>query len=160
MTIRLSSVILLLLTGVGCGEVLPTDVVGYEDRCVQLNVERIAPTHCRQPGCDDPETDDPHDGFKNVYACGLDEAAIIARQPGEAWPDGTMIVKESTKAVQGHVWLIATMQKTAGSWAWAEYTRNFDGEDFRKVPVAQEFCIDCHRKVQVADYVYTVYEAR
>lgn len=63
----------------------PDDVAGYASRCVRLNASAIPP----YPG-------DPHAGMKNVYACDVDQS--IVRANTRPFPDGTLIVKESTRA--------------------------------------------------------------
>ncbi len=146
-SVRAFPLVLILL--VGCGEKLPDDIPGYDTRCVKLNPTEIPPEH----------SDDPHDGFKNVYACGMTEAEVAARTPGDVWPDGTIIVKESSMPAQDHIWLIATMRKESGAWKWDEYTRNFADDDFLRLPISEDVCIDCHKKVAAIDWVYTQYQA-
>ncbi len=133
-------------TLVACGDTLPADVEDYQSRCVQLNVDPIPPYE-----------GDPHAGFKNVYACDVDEAQLLAGT--RPFPEGTLIVKESTKEGQEAPWLVATARKGAGqgvdSWQWDEYTRNFPDEEFRRILAKQSTCTDCHKRVQDADYIFT-----
>lgn len=133
----------------GCGEELPADVAGYAERCVKMNAKLIEPTD-----------DDPHEGYKNVYACNIEAADLLtaAGAPALPYPDGTMIVKESSRENQDYVWLIATARKQGGAWRWDEYTRNFPEEEFVRIAASEKVCIDCHTKVEAADFIYTVYQ--
>lgn len=104
-----------------------------------------------------PTADDPHDGHKRVWACDVD-AAVVAETPrslDDPWPDGTLIVKDSVKEHQGYVWLVATARKTDGRWSWREYTRNFEGDDFLRILAPESVCVDCHRKAETSDWIYT-----
>ncbi|HIA02393.1 MAG TPA: hypothetical protein EYN66_10855 [Myxococcales bacterium] len=142
--------LVLVLFLAGCGEPLPADVEDYanSENCFQMNAELIAPTE-----------DDPHEGFKNVYACNITPEDLISESgaPIFPYPPNTLIVKESRKETQDYVWLIATAKKTGGTWEWAEYTRNFANEEFIKIPAPASVCTDCHKKAKAADYIFTVY---
>ena len=130
----------------GCGEPLPDEAKGAAERCIQMNREPLHAT-----------PDDPHEGIKNVYACGISQEDLAARKVGEPYPDGTLIVKESSREDQDYVWLVATMKKVDGAWEWREYTRNFASEDFLRLGVPEQTCIDCHTKVAGNDFLYQVY---
>jgi hypothetical protein len=135
--------LVLLLTS-ACGSTLPGDVPGYEARCPQMNAQPIP----RYSG-------DPHEGIKNVFACNLGLELLLAN--ARPFPDGTLIVKESTREGEGFPWLIATARKQGGSWRWDEYTRNFDREVFRHILVGESVCTGCHVKAQTADWIFTSY---
>lgn len=130
------------LAGASCGESLPPDVEGYEARCIKMSPEPIP-----------PYDGDPHRGMKNVYACGVDRALVEAN--ARPFPDGTMIVKDSTR--DGTRWLIATARKQGGAWRWDEYTRNFDNEEFVHIVSGQGVCVGCHERARTFDYIYTRY---
>ncbi len=100
-------------------------------------------------------SDDPHEGEKNVYACG----ALASKLQANARPfdDGVVIVKESIRRDSDYPWLVSTARKTDSGWRWEEYTRNFADEPFLSIPVGENVCIDCHRRVQGADWIFTVY---
>lgn len=134
-----------------CTEGLPSDVEGYAERCILLNASPIPSTG----------SSDPHEGVKNVYACNVtaDQLRDGAGKQIIPYPDGTLIVKESRRDGQPHVWLIALMRKEAGTWQWSEYNRNFDDQDFGKLAVKESVCTGCHNKVEAADWVYTPYTA-
>ncbi|MFT5430831.1 MAG: hypothetical protein ACI9OJ_001509 [Myxococcota bacterium] len=144
--------VILGLFSTGCGDTLPEEVMGYRTRCIQMNVEPIEPTAA-----------DPHDGFKDVFACNvtLDQLRDPSNgAPVRPFPDGTMLVKESSKEGQDYPWLVATMEKKSGTWEWHEYTRNFGDEDFVHIVGGPSVCTDCHRTVEALDWVYTTYESR
>ena len=99
-----------------------------------------------------------HQGHKNIYACGITEEALIARQENnDPYPDGTLIIKESQKEHQSAPWLIAIVEKKNGTWQWAEYTRNFADQEYLKAPVGEDKCIGCHKDAKNADYIFTTY---
>lgn len=147
---RFKSRLVLALVGVvGCGTTLPEDVQDVASRCVRLNPNPIPPTR-----------DDPHSGFKVVYACNVEESFL--KEGTLPYPEGTVIVKESTKEDEDAPWLVATARKGPGqgasSWQWDEYTRNFEDEDFRRILAGQGVCIDCHKGVESLDYIFTRYQ--
>ena len=116
----------------------------FEEACIRMNLEEIP-----------PYPDDPHSGYKHVYAC-HDEDGVVLEAP---YPEGTRIVKASRKSGQDFPFLIATAEKQNGEWEWTEYTRNFDGETFLKLPLAQSVCTDCHAAVaDTRDWIFTEFE--
>lgn len=130
----------------GCAEELPDDVADYRERCIRMNAEPIAVT-----------SDDPHEGVKDVFACNV-ELEVLLRQE-RPFPDGTIIVKESTRSDSDFPWLVATARKQGEGWAWDEYTRNFDNEPFLRILGGESSCIDCHRRVEAVDWIYTFFSA-
>lgn len=127
---------------------LPGHVDGYEERCIKMNLEEVPPT-----------PHDPHDGYKNIYACNVELQALL---DGSAipYPEGTMIVKESFREGEDFPWLLATAEKKSGSWEWKEYKRNFANEDFVKILASEQVCIDCHKAVKDSgDWMFTFYES-
>lgn len=127
-----------------CSPTLPSDVPGYESRCLRLNAQPIP----RYAG-------DPHKGMKNVYVCNASMEQVKANT--RPFPDGTLIVKDSTREGELHTWLIATARKESGSWRWDEYTRNFGDEDFRQILAGESVCTGCHVKARDADWIFTTY---
>ncbi|MDZ4697087.1 MAG: cytochrome P460 family protein [Deltaproteobacteria bacterium] len=124
----------------GCGADLPEDIRNYETLCTPMATAG-------------PYDDDPHSGNKRIFACNVDKAFLAAGT--RPFPDGTIIVKESTKPRQCAPWLIATMRKQAGKWSWAEYTRNFADEDFGELLVPSSTCTGCHDDAKDADWVFS-----
>jgi hypothetical protein len=136
------------LLAIGCGgETLPSDVADYETKCQRMNAHPIA----RYDG-------DPHAGNKNVYACNVDRIVLEANT--RPFPEGTVIVKTSTKEDVAYPWLIATARKQGGSWHWDEYTRNFEDEEFVRILASEAVCTDCHRRAERADWVFTTFTKR
>lgn len=130
--------------GASCGSSLPDDVPGYEERCVRMNARPI------------PLYDgDPHQGTKNVYACGVAASAVEANT--RPFPEGTLIVKESTQQEQSFPWLIALARKQDGMWRWDEYTRNFGDEEFRHNLAPASLCTGCHARARPLDWIFTTY---
>ncbi len=127
-----------------CGSALPDEVSDYKTRCTRLNAQPIARSDA-----------DPHKGVKNVYACNISVALLQDNQ--RPFPEGTMIVKESTREGDSFAWLIATAQKQKGTWQWNEYTRNFADEDFRHIISGESVCTGCHIKAKAADWIFTGY---
>jgi hypothetical protein len=141
--VALACIVALLFSG--CAEPFPLELEGYEEACVRLTAEEIP-----------PYPDDPHYGFKHVYACHVAEE-LVGELP---YPDGAVIIKASRKPQHDYPFLVATAKKTAGLWRWAEYTRNFEGEPFLKLPIAEQVCTDCHGAVSESlDWIFTGFEA-
>lgn len=105
----------------------------------------------------EPYPDDPHLGHKRVYACAVDQALVV--MGSRPFPQGTIIVKESTRTHENEPWLIATARHRSGGWQWDEYTRNFPDEPYRRIPVAQEKCTGCHGDGRSRDPIFTRYAA-
>lgn len=102
---------------------------------------------------DIPKTkDDPHQGVKNVYACGVPMENVRSLEP---FPEGTIIVKESTRSDSDYSWLVATARKSSGRWSWNEYSRNFSDEPFLSILPGEQVCVDCHKKAAALDWIYT-----
>lgn len=132
-----------LLVG-ACSSTLPGDIPGYDSRCVRMNPTPIART---EP--------DPHNGVKNVYACNVPMPALEANQ--RPFPDGAIIVKESRRDGQAHVWLIATARKQGGTWKWNEYTRSEANGAFKHILAPESVCTGCHDRVDDQDWIFTSY---
>lgn len=128
-----------------CASELPDDLANYRTECVLMN------------GVPIPEagSDDPHQGEKNVYACNL--PVEIVSQNVRPFADGVVIVKESTRKDSDFAWLVATARKADGRWRWNEYSRNFSNEPFLHILAGEQVCIDCHQRVEAADWIYTQY---
>jgi cytochrome P460 len=139
---RRSTVAFVLALTAGCEASLPEDVEDYAARCLKMNPTEIP-----------PYDGDPHRGFKNVYACNVDRALVQANT--RPFPDGTIIVKESTRPGESAVWLVATARKQGGGWHWDEYTRNFADESLRRNLAGQSICTGCHQHAQAADWIFT-----
>ena len=127
-----------------CAETLPDDVTDYREDCTKMNAEPLP-----------KRADDPHEGVKDVYACNVPEADLVANE--RPFPDGTIIVKEATRSDANYPWLVATARKLDGEWQWDEYTRNFEDEDFVHIISGESVCIDCHDSAKDRDWIFTRY---
>ena len=143
--LRITLVGVMAATTIGCGEPLPPRFESYEASCIRMTAEEVP-----------PYPDDPHYGFKHVYACEV-EAEHVGEPP---YPDGTVILKTSRQEEHTHPYLIATAEKVDGQWRWAEYMRNFEWEPFLKLPISEQVCTDCHAAVSDSlDWIFTGLEA-
>jgi len=128
---------------------LPGDVAGYE-KWLKLNAQLIPPSG----------GGDPHNGTKNVYANQARATIAPNGQQKFPYPDGCIIVKESTRPGANFIGLIAIMRKAKGSdpahndWTFVEYTRGGADDAFREVAKGAA-CWDCHSGAANTDYVYT-----
>lgn len=102
--------------------------------------------------------DDPHEGEKNVFACGVSFDRLVDNV--RPFPDGAVVIKESIRKDSDFPWLVATTRKSAGRWHWEEYSRNFEDEDFVAILPSESVCIDCHRAAEAVDWIYTFYSPR
>jgi hypothetical protein len=93
--------------------------------------------------------------MKNVYACDADTSFVEANT--RPFPDGTTIIKESTREGESFVWLIAIARKEDGAWRWDEYTRNFEDEELRHGLASLSTCTGCHVRARSADWIFTRY---
>ena len=130
----------LALATAACSDVLPDDARDPAARCIRLNAQPIPPT-----------ARDPHAGTKNVYVCDADPD----RRP---FPDGTLVVKQSTRAGESFPWLVATARKRAGAWQWDEYTRNFADEELVHNLAAESVCTGCHVRARDLDWIFTSFD--
>jgi len=78
-------------------------------------------------GAEDCAASDPGTGERFVIEAGV-----------EAWPDGSIIVKEGFDG--GSLDLLAIMKKEGGEWFYAEY----DGDGETLYSGTPELCTDCH----------------
>ncbi|CAN5534140.1 hypothetical protein BH09MYX1_BH09MYX1_64840 [soil metagenome] len=80
----------------------------------------------------------PHGDQVEIFVNPTLQAAIDAKMPLTAWPDGSLIVKDGFKS--GTFKLVAVMEKRAGAWYFAEYEA--DGTvDYSGSP---SLCVNCH----------------
>lgn len=146
---RTTALLLSLPALAACAEPLPADLEGFRERCIRMNADPI------------PEKDaDPHRGVKDVWACNVaqDQLPDADGNVPFPYPDGTIIVKESTREGQDYPWLIATARKKGGTWEWEEYTRNFPDQEFLKIYAKETVCTDCHTDAaESSDWIFTVY---
>lgn len=147
-TLATSGLLVAMSAGlIACGDTLPDDVQGYETRCLLMTPTPLP-----------PREDDPHDGHKNVYACGVPLAFLQAGT--RPFPEGALIVKASTRPGQSFPWLVATARRRQDGWRWDEYTRNFDNEPLQRLLVPQSTCSGCHEQARGVDWIFTTWGPR
>jgi hypothetical protein len=133
---------------------LPADVAGYRT-WLRMNAEPI-PIHGAA---------DAHFGTKDVWVNQPREVLApggIRRLP---FPDGTVLLKESTRPGRDFVGLVSIMRKRAGTdpdhgdWEFVEYGRASAGEALAEVGRG-EICWTCHAFAasRQQDWVYTTLE--
>ncbi len=128
---------------------LPPDVTGYES-WLRMNAAPI-PVH---------PVGDAHFGTKNVYVNQDRDTLAPGGVQQFPFPDGTIIVKESTRPDRDFIGLVSIMRKRAGSdpehgdWQWVEYGRS--SADGAFVEVGDDaICWTCHRLREPWDWVFT-----
>ena len=94
----------------------------------------------RAPGYDArTPSNAPHGGEVDIYINDTLAVALAANEPLDAWPNGSLIVKDGFD--DGDLDLVAVMEKRLTGWYWAEY--GDDGEAlYSGTP---DLCVDCHR---------------
>lgn len=88
----------------------------------------------------------PHADEVDIYVNDVVAAALDAGAPLEAWPAGSIVVKDGFDG--GDLELVAVMEKRDDGWFWAEY---YDGND-AKYSGRPDICLDCHERGG-SDYV-------
>jgi hypothetical protein len=128
---------------------LPDDTAGY-NTWLRLNANPIPPI----------DGGDAHRGTKNVFVNQTREAIAPGGQQQFPYPEGTIVVKESTRPGADFIGLIAIMRKKQGSdpahndWTFVEYTRNAADAEFSEV-ASGGVCTGCHSGARDTDYVWT-----
>lgn len=127
-----------LVSGIGCGD--DQDPEGAAALLTQVQAADYR-SWARAPGY---ETREPsraaHGDSVDVFINDVVVDALANGVSGNAWPEGSIIVKDGYDG--GDLFLIAIMEKRAdGEWFWAEYN---DGGDslFSGTP---QICLGCHR---------------
>lgn len=130
---------------------LPLSTAGY-DGWLRMNAKPIASYN-----------GDPHNGTKNVFVNQTRATLAPAGQRRFPYPDGTILVKESTRPGADFIGLVAIMRKVEGSdpahndWKFIEYTRNRADASFT-VAAKDAVCWNCHAGAAQTDYAFTVLE--
>jgi hypothetical protein len=127
---------------------LAADIAGYES-WLRMNAEPIL-VH---------PVGDAHFGTKNVYANQTRDAIAPGGVQQFPYPDGTILVKESTRPGRDFIGLVSVMRKRAGSdpehgdWEWVEYARSSGEEAFAEVG-RDAICWTCHGLREPWDWVF------
>jgi hypothetical protein len=85
----------------------------------------------------------PHGSFVDIYINDVVEQALLA-EPGtlEAWPVGSIIVKDGWEDAEGTLRFVALMEKTDDGWYWEEYADdNLESPLYAGSPGV---CVNCH----------------
>jgi hypothetical protein len=80
----------------------------------------------------------PHGNEVDIYVNDVVASALAAGEPLEAWPEGSLIVKDGWDG--SDLELIAAMEKRSDGWYWAEW----DGEGSSLYSGKPAVCADCH----------------
>jgi hypothetical protein len=95
----------------------------------------------RAPGYEQRRLSDaPHGGSVDIYVNDIVADALAAGEPLEAWPAGSVIVKDGYSSISNAHALVAAMEKRADAWFWAEWDEDGDAA-YSGTP---ELCTDCH----------------
>jgi hypothetical protein len=93
----------------------------------------------RAPGYEQRrKSEAPHGGAVDIYVNDVVQRALVEQLALEAWPDGSLIVKDGWDGSE--LELVAAMKKVDGRWFWAEY----DGEGDALYSGTPELCTECH----------------
>jgi hypothetical protein len=89
-----------------------------------------------------PAAGGPHGAYLDMFVNDAMQAAIDAGDPIDAWPEGSIVVKDAYADEEGSdLRFIAAMEKEDGAWFWAEY--HDDGE-VAFAGVEEPTCTGCH----------------
>ena len=98
------------------------------------------------PGYESKRTSNaPHGDQVIIYVNDVLAQALAARAQIDAWPEGSLIVKDGFDGAD--LELVAVMEKRANGWYWAEYAADGDAS----YSGSPDLCTDCHRSGD--DYV-------
>ncbi|MCB9569093.1 MAG: cytochrome P460 family protein [Myxococcales bacterium] len=101
------------------------DREGADDLLDRIEGDAFRTTYARAPGWEtprSPKAGGPHGDFLDIYVNETMSAAIAAGEPLDAWPVGSIIVKESWASVDAEEpdFLVA-MERQAEGWFWGEW---------------------------------------
>lgn len=99
----------------------------------------------RAPGWETPRqpaAGGPHGSFLDLYVNDTVAEAVAAAAPLDAWPEGSLIVKDAWADEAGQdLRFVAAMEKREGRWFWAEYRGN---DDAVVEAIEPSQCTGCH----------------
>jgi len=126
-----------LLLVIGCGD-------NQDDAGARRLLKRVRDDHYRSwdraPGFESRrKSNAPHSEEVDIYVNDVIADALAVGEPLEAWPEGSIVVKDGFDG--GDLDIIAIMEKRNDGWYWAEYDDDGD-PDYSGHP---DVCIDCHR---------------
>lgn len=131
--------ILATLTLLACGDAEePDEAIALYDRIHAEDYRSFA----HAPGYDTTQpSNTAHSDQVDIYVNEVVATALEAGEPLEAWPIGSLIVKDGFSDDGEHA-LIAAIDKRDDGWFWAEWTDPADAE--AKFSGSPEICTDCH----------------
>ena len=117
-----------------------------EDLLEQVQDEGYRDNWRRAPGWEDPLMEaegGPHGSYIDLYINDVMAEAIDSGESLDAWPEGSIIVKDGFSDENGETLRFVTlMEKRSGSdWFWAEYDSNLK-VDF--AGLNESTCTGCH----------------
>ena len=93
----------------------------------------------RAPGYEKRRSSDTsHAGEVDIYVNDVVATALASGEPLEAWPEGSLIVKDGWDG--SDLDQVAAMEKRSDGWYWAKW----DGEGSSLFSGKPEVCTDCH----------------
>lgn len=137
---RLARLALVALLPAACADRNEADALRQ-----QLLDDDYRTTYARAPGWPDPRQPSqggPHGSFVDIYVNDVVEDALLVGEALEAWPEGSIVVKDGwDSATGGELRYLAFMERRADGWFWGEYRGN------GRVVAAglnDRRCADCH----------------
>ena len=133
--------LLLMAAAVGCKET--PDDEGFREQLEAVDYRNFA----RAPGYESPRAAStaPHGDFVDIY---MNDVVVDALANGpldaplDAWPDGSLIVKDGWGSADGDDWeFLAAMEKRDQQWFWAEYR---GGDEVIYAALEDPTCTGCH----------------
>jgi hypothetical protein len=129
--------LVITLCGVGCGGE-EIDRSGARDLRERIQADEYE-TWDRAPGYESPQPSLRAHGDTAIVFVNEVVTSALLEQGLSAWPEGSLIVKESFTG--GEFALLAAMEKQAGEWFYAEWD---DGGQV-KYGGRPDICVDCHQ---------------
>ena len=131
---------MLVLGGVGCGDnnQAPEEAQALWDRIQAEDYQNFA----RAPGYETTRPSAaPHGANVDIYVNEVVQNVLAAGEPIDAWPLGSLIVKDGFNT-DGELEIVAVMDKRESGWFYAEWIGldNTDA-DYSGQPAV---CVNCH----------------
>lgn len=120
---RLACLLVLALGSTACADRSEADELRD-----QLESDDYRSTYARAPGWEQarqPSAGGPHGAFVDIYVNDVIEDALASCAALQAWPEGSIIVKDGWSAAQGGDYeYLAFMERRADGWFWGEFRGN------------------------------------
>lgn len=112
----------------------------------QIQADDYRSTYARAPGWENPRQPadgGPHGSFIDIYVNDVVVDALEAGGPLEAWPEGSLIVKDGFSDAEGQNLRFVTLmeKRSGGDWFWAEFNSDLE-IDF--AGLNEGVCVSCH----------------